>query len=218
MLRQANGVIAVLLLLLVSPCSHAQDAGRGFVGTSGAAPDTAPKVSNDVLATNGFSFANARRPLCEINGPEGRCRVEAFASGELRVDESALTCGKLDKATYVGRCVKGKLDGLSLVIADGSKKQFKEALISYFNEGRMAYPALTSFLNGDPNFGAAEIGKSYGCVYFGKWDKSSERCALFIGIYGTDLFTEANAQKLRDGTFDLDTYRAKFLEFMQRKH
>jgi hypothetical protein len=54
-------------------------------------------------------------------------------------------------------------------------------------------------------------------VYFGKWDKSSERCALFTEIYGKDIFTESNAQKLRDGTFDLNYYRAKFLEFMQQK-
>ena len=84
-------------------------------------------------------------------------------------------------------------------------------------EGRIAYPALTSWLAGDGNFGVEEKGKSYGCVYFGKWDKSSERCALFKQIYGKDLFTNSNAQNLRDGTFDFNNYRAKFLEFMQRK-
>jgi len=156
--------------------------------------------------------------MCKISGPEGPCRVEAFVWGETtKNDEARFTCKKLDRATYVGHCVKGKLDGLSLVIADGSKKLVKEAHISYFDEGRIAYPTLTSFLAGDNNFGVMEKGRGYGCVYFGKWDKSSERCGLFTEIYGKDIFTESNAQKLRDGTFDLEHYRAKFLDFIQRK-
>jgi len=180
---------------------------------------TSEKISNDVLASNGFSFADQSRPMCEITGPEGPCRVEAFVAGETtQNDEARFTCKKLDRATYVGHCSKGKLDGLSLVIADGSKKLAKQAYISYMREGHIAYPALTSWLAGDGNFGVEEKGKSYGCVYFGKWDKSSERCALFIQIYGKDLFTNSNAQNLRDGTFDFNNYRAKFLEFMQRKH
>jgi hypothetical protein len=217
MLRHADGVILVLFLL-VSLCSHAQDETDRSLKASGSDPDATSKVSNDVLASSSFSFVDQPRPICKISGPEGPCAVEAFVSGEARIDEASLTCGKLDRATYVGRCIHGKLDGLSLVIADGSKKRVKEAFISYFNQGRMAYPALTSILAGDVNFGVQEPGRSYGCVYFGKWDKSSERCALFIEIYGIGLFTESNAQKLRDGTFDLDNYRAKFLEFMQRKH
>src|SRR4029077_11963386 len=79
------------------------------------------KISNDVLASNGFSFADQSRPMCEITGPEGPCRVEAFVAGETtQNDEARFTCKKLDRATYVGHCSKGKLDGLSLVIADGS--------------------------------------------------------------------------------------------------
>ncbi len=201
MLRQTYAVTVVLLVLLVRLCSFAQDDVNASSKTSGS--DPLPTVSNDALAANGFSFADASRPMCNISGPEGDCRVEAFVFGELRVDEAAFTCAKLDKSTYVGRCVKGKLDGLSLVIADGSKKNVKEAFLSYFKDGRMAYPALTSFLAGNLNVGVTEIGKSYGCVYFGKWDKSVERCAFFQKIYGTDLFTETNAQSLRDGTFDL---------------
>ena len=218
MLRHSTRVILVLFLLLASLHSQAQDAADRSLKTPGVKADAAPRISNDALASTGFSFANRPRPMCEISGSEGPCHVEAFVSGEIRVDEASFTCGKLDRATYVGRCFKGKLDGLTLVIADGSKKHVKEAYLSYFKQGRMAYPALTSVLAGDLNFGVAEQGRSYGCIYFGKWDKSNERCALFIKIYGTELFTESNAQKLRDGTFDLDTYRARFLEFMQRKH
>ena len=84
--------------------------------------------------------------------------------------------------------------------------------------GHIAYPALTSFLAGDNNLGVDVKRMSSGCVYFGKWDRTSERCALFTQIYGKDFFTESNAQKLRDGTFDFDKYRAKFPEFMQQKH
>jgi hypothetical protein len=205
--------LAFLIPLLVSFCSQAQEK------QSGSTPDATPvKVSKDVLASNGFTFADHERPMCKISGPEGPCRVEAFAHGETREDEARFSCSKLNRATYVGHCVKGKLDGFSLVIADGSKKLTKEAYLSYFDEGRLAYPALTSFLVGDNNLGVTEKEKSYGCVHFGKWDISSERCSLFIQIYGKDLFTESNAQKLRDGTFDLDYYRVKFLEFMQQKH
>lgn len=198
---------------MIPLCSRAQD--KQSSSTTDATPVT---VSKETLASNGFTFADQKRPTCKISGPEGSCRVEAFAHGETRHDDAAFTCDKLDRATYVGHCVKGKLHGLSLVIADGSKKLNKEAYISYFDEGRIAYPALSSFLIGDNNFGATEKGVSYGCVYFGKWDKSSDRCALFIKIYGQDLFSESNAQQLRNGTFDLDKYRAKFLEFMQPKH
>jgi len=175
-------------------------------------------ISDDALASNGFSFADQSRPMCKITGPDGPCRVEAFVAGETTKDDKArYTCKKLDRATYVGNCSNGKLEGLSLVIADGSKKLSKEAYISYVHEGRIAYPALTSWLTGNGNFGVEEKRRSYGCVYFGKWDKSSERCALFIQIYGKDLFTDSNAQKLRDGTFELDKYRAEFLDFMRRK-
>ncbi len=212
-------ILGVLIVLLVPLCPHAQDGAERSLKTSTSNPDATPvKISKDVLASRGFSFADQSRPMCKISGPEGPCRVEAFVWGETtKNDEARFTCKKLDRATYVGHCVKGKLDGLSLVIADGSKKLVKEAHISYFDEGRIAYPTLTSFLAGDNNFGVMEKGRGYGCVYFGKWDKSSERCGLFTEIYGKDIFTESNAQKLRDGTFDLEHYRAKFLDFIQRK-
>ncbi|HEX3819596.1 MAG TPA: hypothetical protein VHW45_04655 [Candidatus Sulfotelmatobacter sp.] len=152
-----------------------------------------------------------------ISGPEGVCRVEAFVSSEKTTDDARWTCSKLDRASYIGHCVHGKLDGLSLVIADGSTKDGKEAFISYYLDGRIAYPALTSWLVGDLNFGAQEQRQNYGCVYFGKWDRSAERCGRFAEIYGSDLFTESNAQKIRDGSLDLSQYRDKFLESLAQK-
>ena len=201
------------ICLLGSLCLQAQE------NQSSGSPDpVAMEITRDVLGSNGFTFADQKRPMCKISGPDGPCDVEAFAHGEATNDEAKFTCSKLDRATYVGHCISGKLRGLSLVVADGNKKLHKEAYIAYFDDGRIAYPALTSFLVGDGNFGVTEKSKSYGCVFFGKWDKSSERCSLFIQIYGKDLFTESNAQKLKDGTFDLDVYRARFVEFMQQKH
>jgi hypothetical protein len=202
----------ITLVPLVFFCSQAQD--KQLSSTTDEPP---MKVSNDVLASHGFTFADHKRAMCEISGPEGPCGVEAFVAEETQVDEARYTCSKLDRATYIGHCVKGKLDGFSLVTADGSKKNTREAFLSYFDEGRLAYPALKSFLVGTNNLGVEEKGQSYGCVYFGKWDRSSERCSFFIQIYGKDLFTESNAQKLRDGTFDFPSYRAKFLESMQQK-
>jgi hypothetical protein len=205
-------LLNVLILLLASLLSQAQDKASGT-------PDaTTVRFSEKLLASNGFTFAEWKLPMCPISGPEGTCGVEAFQPGEANIDETRFTCRKLDQATYLGHCVNGKLEGLSLVIADGSAKVTKEAYISYFDKGRIAYPALTSFLVGDANFGVTEQRKSYGCVYFGKWDRSDERCAQFVKIYGKDLFTESNAQALRDGTFRFDEYRARFLEFMRQGH
>ena len=208
--------ILVILVLCPGPLSlEAQDNDHPANASSNS-PDAIPvSISKGTLVSRGFSFDDQKRPLCKIGGPEGTCRVEAFAFSEKDGDEAAYTCSKLDRSSYVGRCVNGKLDGLSLVIVDGRTKQNREAFISYFHEGRPAYPALTSFLTGDTNFGVREKKSSYGCVYFGRWDKSAERCGRFAEIYGMDLFTESNAQKLRDGGFDLSHYRDKFLEFMQ---
>src|SRR5258706_8635042 len=188
-------ILGVLIVLLVPLCPHAQDGAERSLKTSTSNPDATPvKISKDVLASRGFIFADQSRPMCKISGPEGPCRVEAFVWGETtKNDEARFTCKKLDRATYVGHCVKGKLDGLSLVIADGSKKLVKEAHISYFDEGRIAYPTLTSFLAGDNNFGVMEKGRDNGCVYLGKWDKSRERCERFTKVYDKDIFTEAIA-------------------------
>lgn len=205
-------LLTVLIVRMISSSSQAQDKANN-------APDASTvKLSEKVLALQGFTFSGWKLPMCQISGPEGPCQVEAFVSGEANIDETRFSCGKLDQATYVGHCVNGKLDGLSLVLADGSTKRTKEAYISYFDKGRIAYPALTSFLTGNANFGVQEQKKSYGCVYFGRWDRTDESCAQFVKIYGKDLFTESNAQGLRDGTFRFDEYRTKFFEFMQQKH
>jgi hypothetical protein len=210
--KECLAILVLLLVLPVSGCVHKHTAGPIV-----PAP-TQGQISRNDLATRGFSFAGEPRAMCKIGGSEGPCDVEAFVWGETaKNDVARYTCGKLDRATYVGHCVKGKLNGVSLVIADGSKKLAKEAFISYFDQGRIAYPVLTSWLTGDSNFGMEEERKGVGCIYFGKWDKSSERCGLFTEVYGKDIFTESNAQNLREGTFDLDHYRAKFLDFVQRK-
>jgi len=173
-------------------------------------------ISKDDLVAHGFKFDGRAPPMCEVSGSEGTCHVEAFVWGEKPPsDEAAHTCTKLDRATYVGHCMHGSLNGVSLVIADGSTKLGKEAFLSYFIDGRIAYPALTSYLIGDLNFGMHDVNYGYGCVYFGKWDQSAKRCSRFTQIYGADIFTESNANKLRDGSFDLSHYRNKFLDFIQ---
>jgi hypothetical protein len=195
---------------------------------SSSSQESAPlTISKEILLSHDFRFDDKKWPMCRVQGPEGPCDVEAFVYNETTNDNTAHNCTKLDRSTYVGHCVKGKLEGLSLIVVDGTTKQFKQAVITYFLGGRIVYPALTSFLTGDINFGVQDVkckvGKldsprcGYGCVYFGKWDKSAERCGRFSEIYGADIFTDSNAQKLRDGTFDLNHYRAKFFEFIERK-
>jgi len=216
---EANGYL--LMLVLASPTSSPEALQSAIesmkLGASIHDPDALPrKVSKDDLVSRGFGFDDLERPMCEVTGSEGACHVEAFVAGEKAPsDEAAHTCTKLDKARYIGNCVQGKLEGVSLVIADGSAKQGKEAWLSYFLDGRIAYPALTSYFIGNPNFGVHENAVFYGCVYFGKWDASAQRCGRFTQIYGADIFTESNAQKLREGTFDFSHYRAKFLDFIQ---
>ena len=188
-----------------------------------AASATAQPVilSKDILLSRGFGFADQPRAMCSIKGPDGPCQVEAFVFGESHQDPAAYTCSKLDRASYVGHCVGGALEGVSVVIADGSTKEAREAFVSYFSMGRMAYPALTSSFNVRfaSNFGVWEKSGSYGCVYFGKWDQSTTRasCPKFMDVYGSDIFTESNAQALRDGTFNLSHYGAKFIEYAQGK-
>ncbi len=218
MSRAIHLAMGILATLLISLPSRAQDSpDRQASAPTTSSDPMSVKIPDDALAAHGFAFDDHQRDMCEINGPEGRCRVEAFVFGEKTQDPERFTCSKLDRATYVGHCVDGELQGFAVVIADGTTKQSKEAFISYFSEGRIAYPALTSYLHDEKNFGVREKFSSYGCVYFGKWDDSAKRCGRFIEIYGADLFTEANAQALRDGTFDLSHYAAKFVEFMQRK-
>ncbi len=216
MRRQVRLTIICFVVTVLTGCAHKQKTVAKL--PSGNQDEVATRVFNDVAASGRFNFAHQSFPLCTIMGTEGPCGVEAFAHGETTEDDSRYTCGKLDKASYVGRCINGKLDGFSLVNVEGSRKSFPEAYISYFHEGRIAYPALTSSLSGTKNFGVDEERMSYGCVYFGEWDKTNERCALFTEIYGKELFTETNAQALRERNFDLNSYRAKFIQFIELKH
>ncbi|PYU76583.1 MAG: hypothetical protein DMG49_01215 [Acidobacteria bacterium] len=177
--------------------------------------------ARDVLVSRGLVFDDQTRAMCPIRGPDGPCQVEAFAFGESREDKAGYTCSKLDRASYIGHCVRGTLQGVSLVIADGATKAAKEAVLSYFSEGRLAYPALTTFLDANQPrmFAAREKASSYGCVVFGKWDNSTTRgtCPRFLDMYGTDIFDESNLQRLRDGTFDVSRYAGKFAEYMEKK-
>jgi hypothetical protein len=208
-------MVSALLILIVSLSVHAQDNQPSSQQAS--SKESEPAFSKKELTKRGFTFDDRKQPMCQISGPDGPCEVEAFVFGETNNDKDAHTCRKLDKSSYVGRCVQGKLQGLSVVLADGEKKQIKEGFISYFHEGHVAYPILTSYLEKDLNFGAREQQMSYGCVYFGKFDRREEKCKRFIQIYGPEIFTEANATALRNGTFDLAPYRANFVKFMQSK-
>ena len=177
-------------------------------------------LSKDLLLSRGFSLDDRPRPMCSIQGPDGPCQVEAFVWQESAPDPAAYTCSKLDRATYLGHCVDGYLQGVAVVFADGTTKAYRDAYLSYFSTGRMAYPALFSLLEGSPPlFGVIEKNLGYGCVSFGRWDDSKTRgwCPKFMAIYGSDIFSEANAKALREGTFDLSHYAAKFIKYVQGK-
>jgi hypothetical protein len=182
-----------------------------------AQPSSAVVIPTNTLLSRGFEFDNGSAPMCSIKGSAGPCQIQAFVFPELNQDPSAYTCSKLDQATYVGQCAGGALEGVSVVIADGTTKGSREAFVSYFSAGRIAYPALTAYLDGDDlNFGVREKGSSYGCVYFGRWDTSDTRdgCRKFKKFYGSDIFAETNARSLRHGSFNLSKYSTNFSRFM----
>src|ERR1019366_5585499 len=102
-------------------------------------------VSTSALLPRGFSFDKTPRKMWPISGPDGPCQIEAFIGGEKTEDPERYTCRKLDRATYVGRCINGKLEGLSVVLAEGSAKDGAEWVLTYFDKGRVAFPALMAY-------------------------------------------------------------------------
>lgn len=182
------------------------------------APPPKPISKSDVrapLISLGFEFKNGDEPMVSIKGLSGPCQVQAFVTAAPGQDPRSY----LDRATYVGNCVDGFLEGVSLVITDRATVANRQAFMSYFSKGRIAYPILDSFLDIDElNFGVEEMVVSYGCVYFGKWDKSDTRvgCQKIKKFYGEDILSESNARDLRNGSFNLAKYQANFKRFMSR--
>jgi hypothetical protein len=181
-----------------------------------AAPVLLPyTVSTSALLARGFSFDKIPREMCPISGPDGPCQIEAFIGGEKTEDPERYTCRKLDRATYVGRCINGKLEGLSVVLAEGSAKDGAEWVLTYFDKGRVAFPALMAYR--DQKFiGILEERSLYGCVLFGQWDHSAtqESCPKFIEIWGREIFSESTLQSLKKGTFDLNRYGPSFVKYI----
>jgi hypothetical protein len=191
---------------------------EGKVQNTPTAPSSAASVvPRTTLVSHGFDFDNGSVPMVSIKGSAGSCQVQAFVMGESTQDRYGYTGSKMDRATFVGQCVGGYLEGVSIVIAEGSTKVNREAFVSYFSKGRIAYPALRTFLDVDIlNLGVQEKNNSYGCVYFGKWDRSdtSYACPKFKVIFGNDIFSESNARALRNGSFDLSKYSNNFSRFV----
>jgi hypothetical protein len=171
-------------------------------------------VSTSALLARGFGFDKIPRKMCLISGPDGPCAVEAFIGPEKTEDPTRYTCRKLDHATYVGRCVNGKLEGLSVVLAEGSAKETGEWLLTYFDKGRVAFPALMTYRD-SKLIGIREDRRIYGCVSFGKWDHSDRgSCPKFVEIWGREIFSESTLESLKDGTFDLNRYVPSFVKYI----
>jgi hypothetical protein len=172
-------------------------------------------VSTSALLTHGFSFSKIPRAMCPISGPDGPCQVEAFVAGEKKDDPASYTCRKLDRATYLGHCINGNLEGLSVLLAEGSAKDTGEWVFTYFDKGRLAFPALMAFRDGEL-IGIREEQMIYGCVGFGHWDRSAtlNSCPKFIEIWGSKIFSESTLQSLKKGTFDLNRYGPSFVKYI----
>jgi hypothetical protein len=160
--------------------------------------------------------------MCSIQEPDGPCQVEAFVGAQSYHDPNTYTCSKLDRATYIGHCKDGTLDGLSIVKATGSTNSMPHSALAYFSQGRIAYPWLIAFLSeGKLTLGISEKDNIYGCVVFGRggWDQSDTResCPTFKKIFGNNLFSEANGRALLDGSLDLTSYNTKFTTFVTKQ-
>ena len=169
-----------------------------------------------LLTAKGFHFGSAAT-LCSIRGSDGPCQVEAFVGREGVNDLSGNTCRKLDRATYIGRCSNGKLDGMALVNANGSTKSTPTTFLSYFSAGRIAYPALQAFSDaGTLTLAIDEENQIYGCVVFHRWDQSKTRdaCPRFRSIYGDELFSESSARAMLNGSIDLAHYSLRLKNYL----
>jgi len=206
--------IVLATVIFGGSITPAQNANQGSSGTE----SNQPSQRHRSLISHGFEFDNRSAPMVSISAPDGRrCKIQAFVEMESSDDPYAYTSGKLDRATYVGDCVNGFLEGVSIVIADGTKKQAREAYIAYFLNGRIAYPALKSYIDDvELNFGVKERTFSQGCVYYERWNRTNTKvsCKKLKNIYGDDIFSEFNARALRNGSFDLTKYRRNFGRFM----
>src|ERR1017187_10883105 len=97
-------------------------------------------------------------------------------------------------------------------------KDGAEWVLTYFDKGRVAFPALMAYR--DQKFiGIREELSSYGCVVFGlfgQWDRSATRdgCLKFIEIWGREIFGESTQRSLKDGTFNLNRYGPGFVKYI----
>jgi hypothetical protein len=89
--------------------------------------------------------------------------------------------------------------------------------VAVFSRGKIVYPALATFAEGEIRNLSIQDGTGiYSCVVFGKWDDSDTKfsCPKIKAAFGSDIFSESNAQALRNGTFDLSKYSDNFNRFM----
>src|ERR1039457_654073 len=121
-------------------------------------------VSTSALLARGFSFDKTPRKMCPISGPDGPCQIEAFIGGEKTEDPERYPCRKLDRATYVGRCINGKLEGLSVVLAEGSAKSGAATVASSLAslESGIA-PPLAMVVSNLSKSGAARFSENRSC-------------------------------------------------------
>ena len=150
-------------------------------------------------------------PLCTIHGTDGACDLNAWIL--VRNREERDTCGDMDAVSYRGKCINGKLHGLTLLDTPW------EWRFGYFWRGRPVYPFVHA--SSPDLIGITKEDQSYGCVLFRvvkygdeviePWDKSGtkEDCPMVQREFGFSMDQEF-AEALSEGKIELERLERHF--------
>ena len=180
--------------------------------------------SKNDLIKKGFKFKEENQ-FVSINGVDGPAKIQTFIGGETTTDSFGYTQYKLDRSFYYsGESSNGYLNGLVLLLADGSKKHVKETFLCYVCDGQVAYPLISVYkffwdesAPGPPQFknkwhtntSITEPTCSYGFV------NGDRMAAELIKIYGSIIDTEAFQNAVLNESLNIEDLTNSFNHFMQ---
>lgn len=187
--------------------------------------------TKEELRRKGFRFNENLRTFVPVDGINGSVTIQAFVGGESTDDHWGYTAKKLDESWYIsGENIDGKMNGLMILLANGSKKSSPDTFIGYVCDGYIAYPLL-SLGSGNADFlptthrlygryyryiGVQEIRTSYSEYTSLRGDEYNNR-PMFIQlmkIYGTQIASPEFLTQGCDGNFDIKQLNENFDSFM----
>lgn len=179
-------------------------------------------TKNDLIK-KGFRFREGNQ-FVTINGVDGPAKIQTFIGGEYSEDSFGYTQYKLDKSFYYsGESSNGYLNGLVMLLADGSEKHTKETFLCYVCDGQVAYPLISVYKYfwdesepGPPQFknkwhtgtSIEEPTCSYG------FNKGFSMDDELIKVYGPIIATESFQNAVLDGSLNIEDITNSFNRFM----